>query len=233
MPVPQKPEKSGTTQADIDAAIQEWNGDIESKHAVAEYMREHARDKNTAAFLRAEYGDDLPAFPVTVGRTSTDLPWSKVQRRIAQIIRENRFYTPEEQPAPPDLSNQPITRTGDTIENGITFHNVVLTLSGEQRDDVQRPIPENTAPSYKVGDTVYLDNKPFEITGIGSSDVQLRDPALAYPIFRAESRENFERLLRQDSRNGPITELLAADLEHTDADLREALTSGLLEQRDK
>ncbi|OCN01343.1 DEAD/DEAH box helicase [Clostridium sp. W14A] len=231
----QKPEKHGTAQADIDAALQEWNGDIESKHAVAEYMREHARDKDTAVFLRAEYGDDLPAFPVTMGRTSTDLPWPKVQRRIAQLIREERFYTQEEQPAPPDLSGQPITRSGDTIENGITFHNMVLTLSGEQRDDVQRAIPDSDAIPlpYKVGDTVYLDNKPFGITDIGTSDVQLRDPALAYPIFRAESRENFERLLRRDSRNGPITEFLAADLEHTDADLREALTSGLLEQRDK
>ena len=81
-------------------------------------MREHARDKDTAAFLRAEYGDDLPAFPVTVGHTSTDLPWPKVQRRIAQLIRENRFYTQEEQPVPPDLSGQPITRTGDTITIG-------------------------------------------------------------------------------------------------------------------
>ena len=235
MPAPQKPEKSDTTQSDIDAALQEWNGDIESKRAVAGYMKEHARDKDTAAFLRAEYGDDLPAFPVTVGSTSTDLPWPKVQRRIAQLIRENRFYTQEEQPSPPDLSGQPISRSGDTIENGITFHNVVLPLSGEQRDDTQRTIPDSAAilHPYKVGDTVYLDNKPFEITGIGSSDVQLRDPVLSYPIFRAESRENFESLLRRDSRNGPITEFLAANLERTDADLREALTSGLLEQRDK
>ena len=235
VPLPQKPEKSDTTQADIDAALQEWNGNIESKHAVAEYMRKHAREKDTAAFLRTEYGDDLPAFPVTVGRTSTDLPWPKVQRRIAQLIKQDRFFTQEEQTAPPDLSGQPITRTGDTIENGITFHNVVLTLSGEQKDDVQRAIPDNAAIPlpYKVGDTVYLDDKPFKITDIGTSDIQLRDPALAYPIFRAESLENFERLLRRDSRNGPITEFLAANLEHTDADLREALTSGLLGQRDK
>jgi len=234
----QKPEKHGTAQADIDAALQEWNGDIESKHAVAEYMREHARDKDTAVFLRAEYGDDLPAFPVTMGRTSTDLPWPKVQRRIAQLIRENRFYTQEEQPVPPDLSGQPITRTGDTITigNGDASHEVDITLSDEQWAALQRAVPDNSATiqlPYKLGDTVYLDAKPFEITDIGTSDVQLRDPALAYPIFRAESRENFERLLRRDSRNGPITEFLAADLEHTDADLREALTSGLLEQRDK
>ena len=237
MPVPQKPEKRGTTQAGIDAAIQEWNGDIESKHAVAEYMREHARDKDTAAFLRAEYGDDLPAFPVTVGHTSTDLPWPKVQRRIVQLIRENRFYTQEEQAAPPDLSGQPITRIGDTITigNGNASHEVNITLSDEQWAALQRAVPDSAAIPlpYKVGDTVYLDDKPFEITEVGSSDIQLRDPALAYPIFRAESRENFESLLRRDSRNGPITEFLAADLEHTDADLREALTSGLLEQRDK
>ena len=237
VPAPQKPEKRNTAQADIDAAIQEWNGSIESKHAVAEYMREHARDKDTAAFLRAEYGDNLPAFPVTVGHTSTDLPWPKVQRRIAQLIRENRFYTQEEQAAPPDLSGQPITRIGDTITigNGDASHEVDITLSDEQWAALQRAVPDSTAIQlpYNVGDTVYLDNKPFEIAEIGSSDVQLRDPALAYPIFRAESRENFERLLRRDSRNGPITEFLAADLEHTDADLWEALTSGLLKQRDK
>ena len=237
MPAPQKPEKSDTTQADIDAALQEWNGNIESKHAVAEYMRKHAREKDTAAFLRTEYGDDLPAFPVTVGRTSTDLPWPKVQRRIAQLIKQDRFFTQEEQTAPPDLSGQPITRTGDTITigNGVASHEVDITLSDEQWEALQRTIPDSAAIlyPYKVGDTVYLDNKPFEITDIGTSDIQLRDPALAYPIFRAESREDFESLLRQDSRNGPITEFLAADLEHTDADLREALTSGLLEQRDK
>ncbi len=94
-PVPDA-EKHETTQADIDAAIQEWNGDIKSKHTVVRYMRDHAREKDTAAFLRTEYGDDLPAFPVTVGNTSTDLPWPKVQRRIAQLIREERFYTEAE-----------------------------------------------------------------------------------------------------------------------------------------
>ncbi|MVB09524.1 hypothetical protein CAFE_01800 [Caprobacter fermentans] len=236
VPAPQKPEKSTTAQADIDAALQEWNGSTESKNTVAEYMRKHARDKDTSAFLRAEYGDDLPAFPVTVGSTSTDLSWPKVQRRIAQLIRENRFYTQEEQAAP-DLSDQPITRTGDTITigNGDASHEVDITLSDEQWEALQRTVPDSAAIQlpYKIGDTVFLNNKPFEITDIGTSDVQLRDPSLAYPIFRAESRENFERLLRQDSRNGPITEFLAADLEHTDADLREALTSGLLEQRDK
>lgn len=140
----------------------------------------------------------------------------------------------ESQQAAPELNDQSTARTGDTIENGVIFHHVVLTLSGGQREHAQRTTDSDAISlPYQVGDMVYLDDKPFQITGIGNVDVQLRDPALAYPIFRAESRENFERLLRRDSRNGPMTDFLATDLEHVDADLREALTSGLLEQEDK
>ena len=85
------------TQAEIDAAIQEWNGNIESKHAVVRYMKDHAREKDTAAWLRQEYGDDLPALPVTVDGAAGDVPWPKVQRRIVQLIKEDRFYTEAEQ----------------------------------------------------------------------------------------------------------------------------------------
>ena len=85
------------TQADIDAAIQEWNGSIESKHAVVRYMKEHGREKGTAAWLRQEYGADRPASPVTGEGAAGDAPWPKVQRRIAQLIKEDRFYTQAEQ----------------------------------------------------------------------------------------------------------------------------------------
>ena len=41
-------------QAVIDTALQEWNGSLASKQAVAYYMRTHARDKDTAAWLKKE-----------------------------------------------------------------------------------------------------------------------------------------------------------------------------------
>ena len=92
-----EPMRRALTQAEIDAAIQEWNGNIESKHAVVRYMKDHAREKDTAAWLRQEYGDDLPALPVTVDGAAGDVPWPKVQRRIVQLIKEDRFYTEAEQ----------------------------------------------------------------------------------------------------------------------------------------
>ena len=90
------------------------------------------------------------------------------------------------------------------------------------------------APAYKVGDTVYLDNTAFTITEVGLHDVQLQDPTQTYPIFRSESKENFEKLLHRDPQNLPITDYLpynAIDPLDDGGDLRDALTSegGLLD----
>ena len=88
------------TQADIDAALQQWNGRIESKHAVVRYMKAHARDRDTAAWLAAEYGVDDSSKPlqISVGNSEpVTLSWAKVQRRIAQLIKDDNFYTEQEQ----------------------------------------------------------------------------------------------------------------------------------------
>ena len=313
-PAPQFPSPEVThpsdPQAAIDAALQEWNGSLASKQAVAYHMRTHARDKDTAAWLRKAYGDDLPAFPVP--EAGTDLPWPRVQRRIAQLIKEDRFITPEEkaQPgqdwesryvvmesqdsymepgrgsyavwdnlnqeyvfgdsnwirsfydeasatefmrelerqetAPPDLSGQTMTRQGDTITIGngeAATHEIDLTVTDEEWEQIKEAIPESPAapvpardplaPAYRAGDTVYLDDKPFTITEVGMFDIHLNDPSQRFPVSRAEGKEQFERLLRRDSRNGHITEFLPADLKGTDDDLREVLTAGLLTGQDK
>lgn len=76
------------------------------------------------------------------------------------------------------------------------------------KPDTQLPIvalePETQelpAVDYQVGDTVYLEDTAYQITDIGLFDVQLRDPSLLYPVFRSESKERFEDMLRRDPRN--------------------------------
>jgi len=379
------------TQADIDAALQSWNGRIESKHAVVRYMKAHARDRDTAAWLAAEYGVDDSSKPlqISVGNSEpVTLSWAKVQRRIAQLIKDDNFYTEQEQDNFDNIDpiairealaergivngqvvdaeanrNSPFVRqvmadveqiaaqeaqaaymdSPDRFsirlhpnEGGITgiwdsaldlFYeeggqvlrfaeqsNAIDYLSSiqrsrgmepdvpvfttplgnayrvgdgfsstaaEQRDTLMvvervdednvwytlpsvpeqetvsvdrtvferyldtgyffateqtQPVKEITAENeqenmifrapYAVGDTVYLDNTPFEITEIGALNVQLRDPALRYPVFRAESRENFERLLRRDERNAAITDYLPARSRNDD--LRDLLMNGIL-----
>ena len=379
------------TQADIDAALQQWNGRIESKHAVVRYMKAHARDRDTAAWLAAEYGvgDSSKPLQISVGNSEpVTLSWAKVQRRIAQLIQSDNFYTEQEQDNFDNIDpiairealaergivggrivdaeanrNSPFVRqvmadveriaaqeaqaahmdSPDRFsirlhpnEGGITgiwdsaldrFYeeggqvlrfaeqsNAIDYLSSiqrsrgmepdapvfttplgnayrvgdgfsstaaEQRDTLMvvervdednvwytlpsvpeqetvsvdrtvferyldtgyffaaeqtQPVKEVTAENeqenmifrapYAVGDTVYLDNTPFEITEVGALNVQLRDPALRYPVFRAESRENFERLLRRDERNAAITDFLPARSRNDD--LRDLLMNGIL-----
>ena len=296
-----EPVRRALTQAEIDAAIQEWNGNIESKHAVVRYMRDHAREKDTAAWLRQEYGDDLPALPVTVDGAAGDVPWPKVQRRIAQLIKEDRFYTEAEQdrfdnidpiairealaergivngqvvapekldndpfiqqvmrdveavaageqaeaaakPPVPDLSGQPITREGDTltIGSGEPTHEIDITVSDEEYEAIRQTIPETeepiaydpATPPYHVGDTVYLDNQEYQITELREDTVQLLPTGMSYPIFRAESRDRFEQLLRADNRNDFYTEFLPVNPDTADQDLRDVLTHGLIGAPDK
>ena len=379
------------TQADIDAALQEWNGRIESKHAVVRYMKAHARDRDTAAWLAAEYGvgDSSKPLQISVGNSEpVVLSWAKVQRRIAQLIQSDNFYTEQEQDNFDNIDpiairealaergivngqvvdaeanrNSPFVRqvmadveqiaaqeaqtahmdSPDRFsirlhpnEGGITgiwdsaldrFYeeggqvlrfaeqsNAIDYLSSiqrsrgmepdapifttplgnayrvgdgfsstaaEQRDTLMvvervdednvwytlpsvpeqetvsvdrtvferyldtgyffaakptQPVKEITSENeqenmifrapYAVGDTVYLDNTPFEITEVGALNVQLRDPALRYPVFRAESRENFEQLLRRDERNAAMTDFLPA--RNRNDDLRDLLMNGIL-----
>ena len=87
------------SQDDIDDALRAWNGNIGSKHAVVRYMQQHGREKETAAWLAHEYGgkEGNNLFIVRAGSPETaELTWSKVQRRIAQLIREDQFFTEQE-----------------------------------------------------------------------------------------------------------------------------------------
>ena len=87
------------SQDDIDDALRAWNGNIGSKHAVVRYMQQHGREKETAAWLAHEYGgkEGNNLFIVRAGSPETaELSWAKVQRRIAQLIREDNFYTEAE-----------------------------------------------------------------------------------------------------------------------------------------
>ena len=287
---------------DIDRAIQDWNGKIESKHAVVRYMKGHAREKDTAEWLAHEFdgGDGKTPFAVRPeSPNGTMLPWPKVQRRIAQLIKEDRFYTQEEQdrfdnidpiairealaergivngqvvdpekldndpfiqrvmqdveavsaeeqaeaePPAPDLSGQPVTREGDTLTTGSSepTHEMDIAVSDEEYEAIRQAIPETEAPTaydpatppYHVGDTVYLDNQKYQITELREDTVQLLPSGMAYPIFRAESRERFETLLRADTRNETINEFLPVNPDTADQDLRDVLAHGLIGAPDK
>ena len=96
------------SQDDIDDALRAWNGNIGSKHAVVQYMQQHGREKETAAWLAHEYGgnENNNLFIVRAGSPETaELTWSQVQRRLAQLIREDQFFTAQEKDVPENNPN--------------------------------------------------------------------------------------------------------------------------------
>lgn len=256
------------SQEDIDTALCAWNGNIESKHAVVRYMKDHAREKDTAAWLAQEYGGSNSLFVVRAGSPEeTQLPWPKVQRRLAQLIQEDRFYTEEEQDRfddidpiairealeergivngqvadPEKLDNDPfiqqVMSDVEQIAAAETEQTSEVSISDEEYDAVCRPTPQRTsydpvAPVYAVGDTVYIEDDAYQITELRDDTVQLLPTGMAYPIYRAERKEQFEQLLRADRRNAYYTEFLPIDPDKADQDLRDVLTHGLMDEADK
>ena len=173
------------SQEDIDTALCAWNGNIESKHAVVRYMKDHAREKDTAAWLAQEYGgsNSNSLFVVRAGSPEeTQLPWPKVQRRLAQLIQEDRFYTEEEQDRfddidpiairealeergivngqvadPEKLDNDPfiqqVMSDVEQIAAAETEQTSEVAISDEEYDAVRRPTPQRT--SYDPAALVY------------------------------------------------------------------------------
>ena len=264
---------------DIDRAIQDWNGKIESKHAVVRYMKDHARERDTAAWLAHEFdgGDGKTPFAIRPeSPEGTALPWPKVQRRIAQLIKEDRFYTQVEQDNLGDVDpiaiREALAQRGivdghvvdpEKLDNDPFIQQVMRDVEAISRETTQADQPEQpssgdsrvpvsdeeyaaargtvrertsydpTVPPYNVGDIVYLDDLAHRITELRDDTVQLLPTGMSYPIYRAESRERFEQLLREDNRNDFYTEFLPANLDTVDQDLRDVLAHGLIGEADK
>ena len=234
------------SQDDIDDAICAWNGNLQSKHAVVRYMEQHGREKDTAAWLAHEYSgnDSKNLFVIRAGSPEgIELPWSKVQRRIAQLIKEDRFYTEAEQDRFDNID--PIAIREALAERGIVNGQLVDPEKLDSSPFIQRVIADvrgfvrqrtsydPTAPVYSVGDTVYLDDRAHQITELREDTVQLLPTGMSYPVYRIEGRERFEQLLRADNRNGFYTEILPVAPDKADQDLRDVLTHGLISEQEK
>ena len=193
------------SQEDIDTALCAWNGNIESKHAVVRYMKDHAREKDTAAWLAQEYGgsNSNSLFITRAGSPEeTQLPWLKVQRRIAQLIQEDRFYTEEEQDRfdnidpiairealeergivngqvvdPEKLDNDPfiqrVMSDAEQIAAAETEQTSEVSISDEEYDAVRRPTPQRT--SYDPAAPVYAVGDTVYIEDDAYQITELRD----------------------------------------------------------
>ena len=202
------------SQDDIDDAIRAWNGNIESKHAVVRYMEQHGREKDTAAWLAQEYSgnDSKSLFVIRAGSPEgIELPWPKVQRRIAQLIKEDRFYTEAEQDRFDNID--PIAIRETLEERGIVNGQVaepekldndpfiqrvmadVEQIAAEEQKQSNQSLSDAEYARHNLipGETTFaLDGRTFRVSKLEPDigRVELQDVtfanAMGFPIFRVE-----------------------------------------------
>ena len=202
------------SQDDIDDAIRAWNGDIQSKHAVVRYMKDHAREKDTAAWLAHEFNGGDGKTPFSVRPESperTVLPWPKVQRRIAQLIKEDRFYTEAEQDRFDNID--PIAIREALAERGIVNGELVdeeklgndafiqrvmadvEQIAAEEQEQSNQSLSDAEYARHNLipGETTFaLDGRTFQVSKLEPDigRVELQDVtfanAVGFPIFRVE-----------------------------------------------
>ena len=82
---------------------------------------------------------------------------------------------------------------------------------------------EPMASAYGVGDFVWFEGREYQITDLQRGYVELLPPGMAIPVYRTESRADFERGLHSDERNRYITNYLTTE---ADNDAREPTAGG-------
>ena len=169
------------TQEDIDNALLDWHNNLKGKQEVALYMQAHGRERSTAAWLAAKYGweDGKTPMYIHVGNAEpVTLTWAQVQRRLAQLIRENKFYDENERlrlfsPDRYSIRLHPgeggITGIWDEVlerfcgdgEQTLRFaeqNNAIAYLDGIKRDmGIELSPPAFTTPlgyTYHIGDRI-------------------------------------------------------------------------------
>ena len=137
------------------------------------------------------------------------LRWTEVDKRLDQMIAGGQYLSPREMEAYRQLEQDygaplplPIpAHVYPPVQPKISMEMLAEPTAEQTPIFADQPEAEHSElakakePDYRVGDTLYLDGKAFTIEKVGLFDVQLRDPDSVYPIFRAESKENLERLL--------------------------------------
>ena len=205
------------SQDDIDDAIRAWNGSVESKHAVVRYMKDHARDRDTAAWLSREYDGGESPFVIRSGSPEQmELPWPKVQRRIAQLIKAEKFYTEEEYDRLDDID--PVAIREQLAEHGIVNGEVVdadkleaAPIVRQAEADAQRISDQEFARDLLIpGESTFeIDGRTFLVdrVNLDFGSVNLEDITFAnstgFPIFRTEPISFVRRYIEQQE-NQPV-----------------------------
>ena len=211
-----KPSAFTFSQEIIDAVLTRGSGISEGKMRIYEQFHKSLSAKENADFLKNEYGWG-GAYPVIVGagideqhdgkgiriskgigsdKPHIDLKWSQVEKRIAELIRLDRYLNPKEMAQYPEWLKQQEERRAELAEE--RRNREILSVAPSEKETAAKSEPAEYA--YHLGDKVYLGAGEFEILHFDDERVMLYDTQ--FPLFNKEmTRTEFDSKVQENPLN--------------------------------
>ena len=204
------------SQEIIDTVLTRGSGISEGKMRIYEQFQKSRSAKDNVDFLKEEYGWG-GAYPVIVGtgideqhdgkgiriskgigsdKPHIDLKWSQVEKRIAELIRLDRYLNPKEMAQYPEWLKQREERRAELVEE--RRNREILSAAPPEKETSVESEPAEYA--YHLGDKVYLGAGEFEILHFDDKRVTLYDTQ--FPLFNKEmERAEFDRKVQENPMN--------------------------------
>ena len=208
-----KPSAFTFSQEIIDAVLTRGSGISEGKMRIYEQFQKSLSHKENADFLKEEYGWG-GSYPVIVGagideqhdgkgiriskgigsdKPHIDLKWSQVEKRIAELIRLDRYLNPKEKAQYPAWLQRQEERRAELAEKRRN-REILSTAPSEKAE------PKNERYEYHLGSTVYLGANEYEILSFDDERVMLYDTQ--FPLFNKEmTRTEFDSKVQENPLN--------------------------------
>lgn len=202
------------SQEIIDAVLTHGSGVSEGKMRIYEQFQKSLSEKENIDFLKNEYGWG-GSYPIIIG-TGIDeshdgkgimlsrgfennaprllLNWSKVEKRIGELIKLDRYLNPKEKEYYPTwLEKQEQIRAERATEKEI--RDAIYTPPAEKE-----AIPIEYEYKYSLGASVYIGADEYEILSFDENRVMLFDKQ--FPLFNKEmTRTKFDIKVKENPMN--------------------------------
>lgn len=209
----QKTSAFAFSQEIIDAVLTRGSGISEGKMRIYEQFQKSLSAKENADFLKEEYGWG-GAYPVIAGtgideqhdgkgiriskgigndKPHIDLKWSQVEKRIAELIKLDRYLNPKEKAQYPEWLQRQEERRAELAEE--RRNREILSTAPSEKAEAK-----NEQYEYHLGSTVYLGANEYEILSFDDERVMLYDTQ--FPLFNKEmTRTEFDSKVQENPLN--------------------------------
>jgi N12 class adenine-specific DNA methylase/adenine-specific DNA methylase len=211
----QKPSAFTFSQEIIDAVLTRGSNFSEGKLRIYEQFQKSFSAKENADFLKKEYGiggsspvivgsgigedHDAKGIRISKGHGSNaphlDLKWPQVEKRIAELIRLDRYLNPKEMAQYPEWLKRQEQRRAELAEE--RRNREILSAAPPEEAPTEQ---ESAEYAYHLGDKVYLGANEYEILHFDDERVTLYDTQ--FPLFNKElARGEFDRKVQENPMN--------------------------------